>query len=163
MFALQIVRQWVSTFVHLKNAETFTSAKAGILSPITDKSFRFAVIDNQLFMVKGAFDIYYHKVLPRHSYTIYIISAHSVQKECWQGGKARLDTLFYINWCSIIYCSSVLSTHLATTVSTNGMCSHMDHAFQPSPLPCISVRCPTEFSSTLFIRSLHETPIRCIL
>ena len=49
-----------------------------IVSPITDRSFGFAVIDDQLVMVKGVFNIYYHKVLPRHSYAIYIISAHNV-------------------------------------------------------------------------------------
>ena len=60
LFALQIVRQRVSAFAHLKNAETFASARVGVLSPITDGSFGFAVIDDQLVMVKGAFDIYYH-------------------------------------------------------------------------------------------------------
>ena len=62
-----------------------------------------------------------------------------------------------------IICSSVLSAHSATTVSSNGMCGHTDHTFQPSPLPCISVRCSTEFNSTLFIRSLRGTPIGHIL
>lgn len=60
------MKQRASAFAHLKNAdiaETFASAKVGILSPITDKSFGFAVIDDQLVMVEGAFDIYYHNVL----------------------------------------------------------------------------------------------------
>jgi hypothetical protein len=57
------VKQRASAFAHLKNAETFASAKVGILSPITDKSFGFAVVDDQLIMVEGAFHIYYHNVL----------------------------------------------------------------------------------------------------
>ena len=77
-FASQILRQRVSAFAHLKNAETFAAAKVDTLSPITDRSFGFAVIDDQLVMVKGAFGIYYHKFLPRHSHAIYIISGHNV-------------------------------------------------------------------------------------
>jgi hypothetical protein len=56
ILASQIVKRRASTFAHLKNAETLASAQLGLLSPITNKSFEFAildVVDDELIMVEG--------------------------------------------------------------------------------------------------------------
>ena len=59
------MKQRASAFALLKNADAFASAKVSVLSPITDKSFGFAVIDDQLILVEGAFGIYYCYVLSK--------------------------------------------------------------------------------------------------
>ena len=53
----QIIKQRAAAFAHLKTADTLASAKVSLLVPITNKSFGFAVIDDQLTMVEGAFEV----------------------------------------------------------------------------------------------------------
>jgi hypothetical protein len=71
-------------FALLKNAETFASAKVSVLSPIADKSFGFAVIDDQLILVEGVFSIYYcHvQVLPQYFCTVLVV-------QCYQNAQQR--------------------------------------------------------------------------
>ena len=159
------MKQRASTFAHLKNAKTFTSAQVGPLTPITNKSFGFAIVDDELIMVEGAFGIYHlplSRILVANISTIYI-SAYNVRKEHWQGGKARVDIVSDVHRCFVVYRSAVLSTHSTTPISSYGMCGHTDHAFHSSPFPRIFVHRPKEFSSAVFLRSLHRTPIRPVL
>lgn len=59
----QIIKQRAAAFAHLKTADTLASAKVNLLVPITNKSFGFAVIDDQLTMVEGAFEVSSRNVL----------------------------------------------------------------------------------------------------
>jgi hypothetical protein len=52
------VKQHAGTFAHLKTADVLPSAKVSFLVSITNKTFRFAVVDDQITMVEGAFMVY---------------------------------------------------------------------------------------------------------
>ena len=123
------MKQRASAFARLKTAETLAFAKVSVLAPITNKSFGFAILDDQLIMVEGAFKI----VIPTqrtypHS-NIYITSDYNIREEYRQGGKARLDIIHYVHRCFIICHGAVLSAHPTASVPPYGMCGHPDYAF----------------------------------
>ena len=134
------------------------SAKVSFLVSITNKTFRFAVVDDQITMVEGAFMVF-NSSFPGSNF---FIGAYNVREECRQGSKACMDIIFYIHQCLVVHCSGVLSTHSTAAVLSYGMRGHLDHVLQSSPLLGISLCCSTGFCPMLLFkflfRFLHRTP-----
>jgi len=62
--SLQIMKERASAFKTLKVAESLASAKVNHMNFISDTSYGFAVLNNQIIMVHGAFYIYISDFLP---------------------------------------------------------------------------------------------------
>jgi len=93
----QIMKKWASVFKTLKvvDSDSLASAKVYPYSAISDESFSFAVLDEQIIMVHGAFysSSYLQILLSFHM----DISSYTVREGHQQGGKTRMDIKIYVH------------------------------------------------------------------
>ena len=99
------MKKRANAFRGLKVADSLASAKVNTITYINDESFGFAVLDNQIVMVHGAFYGLYLQFLPSFHVDI---SYYIVREGRWQGGKTRVDINSYVYWRIVLHRSAVL-------------------------------------------------------
>jgi hypothetical protein len=95
------VNQRRKAFANIKIVEFLASAKVSVFMPINNKSYGFAVFDNQLIMVEGMLDFYSVRsitLIPTFTsvITMYEKSAGKAARHAWTSKSTSIGAISYI-------------------------------------------------------------------